>query len=763
MVRARELLSKFYVDAQEARPHEVDDMNIDAVEFNADKYVSAMLQNKSLDELVQRGNAMVSEIKNLDSDMQMLVYENYNKFIAATDTIRQMKHRVEDMESQMSQLETNMNTIATKSDAVNSSLSARRGQLEKLNGAKKTLTKLQFITDLPSLLEQCVLDEKYEQAVQYYKRAKRILSAVGTVASFQGIRDEADLLMRRLVQLLNLKLQEPDLPVEALGTTTRLLLQLDANEEAILKDFLARRRRVLLEVLNNFPPPPISREDASRPDEGEGEAAEPELDADSPNEPPSAAGDVRALGSLFMPQVVQLQEMWNSLFMSDAEPTVMGGGGARLSAERKAAMVSELIVELTGGYIELCRQRLLEELPPPPELLRGLYHLMHPIEPLHALLPAAALLPRAARVAEALGEAEMERQLRTLGEQVAAAVLGLTDGSGAVGKRLASVEAAICAHTQEALLRTAPLLLPLCELLGLRPDGMAKHLVKRLYAAILDVARVARLPTPQPEGMLLRAGLCLQMVSSGVAQVHAMLKAQLSGQGLRGAALGFDAAAMVREMQSSADALLEGFAQKLSWGVSKQMQTTDWVHAPAPREVTSLVGAIIGELRATQLLASQILHGEALRSLLPQGPFPPTSGATQILQQRAKLGGSVAIHKDLQRMFARKISFSSTSGHHKITIAGMLTHIIKLTLKTLLEESRVCTFSREGFQQLHLDCGMMRWVLPACVEQEADVLSLLDEILISCQERCLDCVPLEHAVLQRLCDAKRKELQLSYS
>ena len=41
-----------------------------------------------LDELLQRHVAWSAEIKNLDSDMQMLVYENYNKFIRATDTIR---------------------------------------------------------------------------------------------------------------------------------------------------------------------------------------------------------------------------------------------------------------------------------------------------------------------------------------------------------------------------------------------------------------------------------------------------------------------------------------------------------------------------------------------------------------------------------------------------------------------------------------------------------------------------------------------------
>lgn len=32
----------------------------------------------------------LKEIKSLDSDMQTLVYENYNKFISATDTIRKV-------------------------------------------------------------------------------------------------------------------------------------------------------------------------------------------------------------------------------------------------------------------------------------------------------------------------------------------------------------------------------------------------------------------------------------------------------------------------------------------------------------------------------------------------------------------------------------------------------------------------------------------------------------------------------------------------
>jgi hypothetical protein len=41
---------------------------------------------------------MMSDIRALDSEQQMLVYENYSKFITATDMISQMKSRVDTMD-----------------------------------------------------------------------------------------------------------------------------------------------------------------------------------------------------------------------------------------------------------------------------------------------------------------------------------------------------------------------------------------------------------------------------------------------------------------------------------------------------------------------------------------------------------------------------------------------------------------------------------------------------------------------------------------
>jgi chloramphenicol O-acetyltransferase len=56
-------------------------------------------------------NEIVKETKKLDSEMQTLVSENYNKFISATDTIRKMRNDFKKMEEEMENLVINMSKL----------------------------------------------------------------------------------------------------------------------------------------------------------------------------------------------------------------------------------------------------------------------------------------------------------------------------------------------------------------------------------------------------------------------------------------------------------------------------------------------------------------------------------------------------------------------------------------------------------------------------------------------------------------------------
>lgn len=83
---------------------------VDSDTFEPNKYFSRLLKEKTLSGLIKRDNELVAgnengmydkaarclmdtlivEIREIDGDMKTLVYENYSKFISATDTIRKV-------------------------------------------------------------------------------------------------------------------------------------------------------------------------------------------------------------------------------------------------------------------------------------------------------------------------------------------------------------------------------------------------------------------------------------------------------------------------------------------------------------------------------------------------------------------------------------------------------------------------------------------------------------------------------------------------
>lgn len=181
-----------------------------------------------------------------------------------------------------------------------------------------------------------VREEQHESAIDDFRKARAILRAVGHVSSFQGIEDEATLIMKRLSNALSVRLQQPTLPSGAIGSTTRLLLQLEGSEEQLLKEYLSRRRRSLQETLSTFTASAMLGSDAaprrtavdansdnavadgSADADGEGEEAA----ADEEGDLPAAPTDVAHLGAAYVPQLVALHAEWQTLFMEELSAPV---------------------------------------------------------------------------------------------------------------------------------------------------------------------------------------------------------------------------------------------------------------------------------------------------------------------------------------------------------------------------------------------------------------------------------------------------------
>lgn len=74
-------------------------LNLNSVNFNSEQFVNNLIHKKGLDELVAVEEDMVQNVRRLDSEMQQLVYENYNKFLTATNTVRNMQNAFTDMDN----------------------------------------------------------------------------------------------------------------------------------------------------------------------------------------------------------------------------------------------------------------------------------------------------------------------------------------------------------------------------------------------------------------------------------------------------------------------------------------------------------------------------------------------------------------------------------------------------------------------------------------------------------------------------------------
>lgn len=98
------------------------------------------------------------------------------------------------------------------------------------------------------------------------------------------------------------------------------------------------------------------------------------------------------------------------------------------------------------------------------------------------------------------------------------------------------------------------------------------------------------------------------------------------------------------------------------------------------------------------------------------------------------------------------ISHVDTCPRCPLTQVSVLTGIIKISLKTLLECVRLRTLGRFGLQQVQVDGHYLQLYLWRFASDERVVQGLLDEVAASAAHRCLDPVPMEHSVVELICE-----------
>ncbi|KAJ1656223.1 hypothetical protein IWQ61_004168 [Dispira simplex] len=164
--------------------------DFNSTRFEPKRYATALLKDQPLTAVLQQANRLNQEIRQLDGDMKTLVYENYSKFIRATETIGKMKTDVVDMDAEMVKLQEKVNTLHTQSALAHSVFHKGTAKIKQLGAAHRMLCKLQTLFDLPDQLRQCWIKQDWELATQHYLRAVPLFQHYGKLSLFNSIESK---------------------------------------------------------------------------------------------------------------------------------------------------------------------------------------------------------------------------------------------------------------------------------------------------------------------------------------------------------------------------------------------------------------------------------------------------------------------------------------------------------------------------------------------------------------------------------------------
>ncbi|OQR67529.1 protein fat-free-like [Tropilaelaps mercedesae] len=734
-----------------------DPYNINSTDFNPDLYLQRVFKEYRLTEIMDREQQIHREIQLLDSEMQRLVYDNYNKFILATDTIKKMKTDFQTMEQEMESLVENMSKISVYSGNVSQSLHKRAQQVANLNTTSTLLNRLQRVFELPENLRKHKKSGQYVQAVALFTSAESILSQYSYIACFKDIHSECLAIVDEIKVKLLERFEQRHVNVKELSEAVQLLHELHEPIEKLCAQYLEQAAISLngdLAVL-------VRQVSLAR--------------GDSSPAPAGLPPELHLLHSTPMDVQQFVDHSCNSflgnislIIASYAQLFVAGGSGQTESTimQQQQDFVRSLIddyFKLVADRIEAERRNNNTEV-----CVKALDKTFRRVQALNNLLLQMDLNTKVYEVIQKAAEDKAEFYLEEMQAFIVNKLAELRHEliqpfKGSLSAVLVNLEAAILEKVKYVLWEMRHFVSPDVTFASSRAqfrNFTSEHLIKRglLGKFISFTADTMRSEycdlNGNPLVQLVLSKLCLDLRHSLVKQVFRMCDDAVETQSMASSRLPAEVQELVCSVDSLAEEMLQGFVVRsgdvISNMLRKSVDARNWVSCAEPRNVRAVMKRVVEDLTQLDINIGELYEegsrrersSDSSRRTYPysQRWGPPSTGHTEC---------SMLPNLNFNKLFSEKIEIMSKVEPNRVSV---MTGVIKISLKTLLECIRLKTFGRFGLQQVQVDAHYLHLYLWRFVQDEQVILVLLDEVVSSSIHRCLDPVLMEHSVIEVISD-----------
>lgn len=777
------------VDEDELRAREAGALDLNSPHFKVDKYVAEKLKSTTFQQLLDRDEELVREIKTLDSDVQLLVYENYQKFIGATDTMRSMKDKLFQMEGEVSGLEARMEAVATATKRMNERSATRQQTVARLDRQAKLLTKLQDLYELPRSLQSCAVEDLDQvcHLIDFYSQASGFLAKQSAVSTFAEIASSSRTalagLKARLVDRLDRV--DPEIGNDVLDAVVDASMALGESKSAAARVFLGwhlgklSKTAVMRDTdsIQDFVTVNIREQlldtlafAAKRCETfagWRGDEAVQDLAVDFSKELMRSA--LSRLRGLFDNQPSHFRLSAVSSLQPATSTSSIGGGAAVVSTAGLASLTHGADGVGSGGTggggshtDETDTERTARQTS---GFLEGLSFAMREIQLLDKRLPPflAQKLRLGDRAAE-IGERAVRRQiaaamseLRRRAEERLRSELPTDENRlESLRREIDEASSGLVADAKSA--RT--------HLDSMLRDGGGRDALAELATSLQDLFKFQLQEWVMWLADALRpAGAALPTYRVRVL-AHALIARNVAAQidSLRLA----DAKTAREALRASSDDAVRAFVVQVGVDAAKKtvcreaLRATEAHARPSfvnPATITMLdeIGAASKVLRSAGVppsRASGVGGGKTGLGIGGDVGLGSRLGAAAVVRHSSSSAASSgsALRVDIERLFTDK---AVVFGRVELETDAVLVAALGVALKTWTETLRELVLSTSGLQQIQLDAQFVRHVAPHLASDIVSVSKLVAELVTAAKERCGAPQLLEGSVVDALCNVKR--------
>ncbi|KAJ3261584.1 Vacuolar protein sorting-associated protein 51 [Boothiomyces macroporosus] len=249
----RALLQQYYQQQQAPTPtvKRADPIDIDGPTYHAELSFNMAIKEQTLSELIANNNNLVSDIKDIDGKLKTLVYQNYSKFLTASDTIKQIKTTADDMDTQISKLQGKMDQITMSLNSLSENLTPAQEKIKELDGVDILVKKLNFIIDLPIRLTKLLESKNYVESVMFYAKTIDLLDHYKHIPMFNQIAEECVVLIRKVGTKVQQRVFSNPASIPKLCEDVGLMVGLETLPPLDLsKNFLYKASDLLTKIIN---------------------------------------------------------------------------------------------------------------------------------------------------------------------------------------------------------------------------------------------------------------------------------------------------------------------------------------------------------------------------------------------------------------------------------------------------------------------------------------------------------------------------------